>query len=288
MIVLARIIPRKLIRHLEWEPGKEPPKREEPEPPRYTSPIDIDRVVNGKTFYDANLPAALEQALAHGNGMVVATLPELIAAKIQVDKDDHPFWQDWYTTLTEENVGIDEDGLFGAKDKPVLITLHGGGLLLPERIRKAYEDGLTDQHAAIYTPEEFYSMLKGELPSGSIPLYHFDDFKIKGELPRQYGVVMDLEMAKATNSGYHQRDAFIANPLVIARSGGEEHVEAYYEKAKHSDGDLGNWHLFDKIDPNTPQGRLLCFGDYDGLDGGLLDFGGRFIGVAPETHAARR
>ena len=69
-----------------------------------------------------------------------------------------------------------------------------------------------------------------------------------------------------------------------------DHLEAYFDKAKDSDGDVGNHHRFGEIDPSQPQGRVLfLFDDYYHLIGsGDLDDGGRFVGVAPEAHGARK
>ena len=75
------------------------------------------------------------------------------------------------------------------------------------------------------------------------------------------------------------------NPLVIARAGTLEHLDDYFEKAKHKNGTLGNWHRFGEIDFQQPQGRLL-FVDLAGLyfaATGDLYYDPSFVGVAPEA-----
>ncbi|MDI6738606.1 MAG: hypothetical protein QME12_08935, partial [Nanoarchaeota archaeon] len=162
----------------------------------------------------------------------------------------------------------------------------------PERIRQAYSDGLTQQNAAEYTNDEFDNLLKGILPSGeSIDLYTVDDVK-KG-IPEPFGryaVWMPAEAAKATASGYHNKKVFMENPLVIARAGTLEHLDDYFEKAKKSDSTVGNWHRLGEIDFQQPQGRLLFIDSaLNGLYGdNYLYNSGRFIGVAPEAHGARK
>ena len=93
-------------------------------------------------------------------------------------------------------------------------------------------------------------MLKGILPSGeSINLYTVDD--VKRGIPEPFGryaVWMPAEAAKTTASNWHKKKEFMENPLVIARAGTLEHIEAYFEKAKHKNGTLGNWHRFGEID----------------------------------------
>ena len=78
-------------------------------------------------------------------------------------------------------------------------------------------------------------MLKGILPSGeSINLYTVDD--VKRGIPEPFGryaVWMPAEAAKTTASNWHKKKEFMENPLVIARAGTLEHIEAYFEKAKH-------------------------------------------------------
>ena len=98
---------------------------------------------------------------------------------------------------------------------------------------------------------------------------------------------MPYSLAQGTKSGYHQKKPFLENPLVLARTAGShDSLEAFYEKAKASDGDLGNYHPFSGRDASVPQGRVL-FVDSDycyGLHGGFsLNSGSRFVGVAPEA-----
>ncbi|MBI4448316.1 hypothetical protein HY643_05020, partial [Candidatus Woesearchaeota archaeon] len=97
-----------------------------------------DLLAFGKTFYSdkkdsdgrrVGVPDALQQALDYGKkDGFVASMPEMIAAKCLTDKS-HDFWNNWYTTLSEEDFGIDKKGLHVKKDKPVLVVLHGGGIL---------------------------------------------------------------------------------------------------------------------------------------------------------------
>jgi hypothetical protein len=118
-------------------------------------------------------------------------------------------------------------------------------------------------------------------------LYSVDDVK-NGRISNpfgRYGVVMDLEIAKATTSGYQPKGEFMENPLVIARAGTLEHLENYFEKAKSSEDKVGSWHPFNNIDSSTAQGRLLFLDySYSGLSGNdLLYYDGLFVGVAPEA-----
>ena len=259
--------------------------------------VNIDDLINyGKTFYSKEkkdgkyigVAVALQQALdfAGPNGYV-ATMPELIAAKLKADS--HDFWKKWYAVHTEENIGIDKKGRFYSRGEPVLVIVNGGGILTPERIRKAYDEGLINGSAK-YRDEEFNDLLDGKLPDGtSIELYRFREIK-KGisNLPHRFGVVMPYSMAQNTKSDYHQKKEFMENPLVIARAGGIEYLDAYFEKAKRLENKVGSLHSFSGRDASTPQGRVLFLGiSCDGLGGSILDSDARFVGVEVRSSARK-
>ena len=103
-------------------------------------------------------------------------------------------------------------------------------------------------------------MLAGNLPNGTeIPVFAFDEFK-RGvaDLPLRYAVVMDFETVRKTKSGYETFEALKDNPLVIIRAGGVEAAAAYLDKARdrHNTSVMGNWHPFERIDPEQPQTRV--------------------------------
>ncbi|MBU2637727.1 MAG: hypothetical protein KJ955_02040 [Nanoarchaeota archaeon] len=298
---MTKIIPYELIKHLEWVPGQEVPQMYAPMP-AMQSVLSIDELVkNGKEFYSEEkdsegkhyigVAVALQQAQDEmGTDAVIASMPYLIAGKTNADKKNY-LWQNWFTALSEENAGIDKNGRLVGAGEEIVITLHGGGILTHERIRKAYSEELTPEYAAKYTNDEFGGLLKGTLPSGeSINLYNVDD--VKRGIPEPFGryaVWMPAEAAKTTASNWHKKKEFMENPLVIARAGTLEHIEAYFEKAKSSDK-VGNWHRFGEIDFQQPQGRLLFVSNtYNGLYGyNILYNLGRFVGVAPEALVGAR
>tara|TARA_Y100000034_G_scaffold14568_1_gene15281 strand:- start:5 stop:931 length:927 start_codon:yes stop_codon:yes gene_type:complete len=308
---MVHIIPRDKVRHLEWKPGQEVPPgpnfSRPSTPPRTPNPsisFTIDNILNnGKHFYNADkdsdnnyigVAVALKQALefASENNGSIASLPYLIAGKSKSDNDNY-LWKDWFTALTEENIGIDKKGKFVSAGKPVVVTVHSGGILTHERIMRAYKEGLTEQNAAKYTEDEFNNLLEGRLPSGeSISLYTLDDIK-NNNIPdpfARYGIVLDFETAKSKSSGYHSKSDFMNNELVIARAGTLDYLDEYFEKAKRSQGKVGNWHKLNEIDHNQPQGRVLFLSDRCyGLVGNFsLDFNGLFVVVAPEAHDAKK
>ena len=239
----------------------------------------------GQPFYNTSLPRALADAREYAhNGGHVASMPELLRGRV-ISPADSELWTHWFTALSEEDVGRTAAG------SSVLVTVHGGGILsTPERITRAYKEGLTPQHAAKLTDAEFTDIVNGKLPDGTkIPVYSFIEFKqgVK-DLPLRYAVVMDFETARKTESGYQKIDKLYDNPLVIVRAGGVEAAKAFLDKAKsvYNSNKLGNWHPFNSVDIEQPQGRPLFVGD--GCNGGLVGgdglYGdGRVLGVAPEA-----
>ena len=294
---MTRIIPSEalddFIKRVGWVPGQDPPQQPTPQTAAPISTVySVDDFLRGepavKPFDDSSLPTALEQALGHaGSEGIVLTMPELMAAKVKANKR-HEFWNGWYAVHTEEDIGIDQKGRFYGRNEPVLVVVHGGGILSPERIRKAYDDGLVSGSAR-YEQEEFDMLLEGKV-SETLPLYPFEEVQGGLSLPHRYGVVIPYATAQATQSGYHKKKAFMGNPLVVARAGGMEHVEAYFNKAVDSDGKVRNNHPFTGRDASQAQGRVLFLNNnISGLVGDInLNIYGRFVGVAPEARGARK
>jgi hypothetical protein len=299
--ILQRVIDRRNA--VPEEPEQEEPQAESNGTinPHRTNPnfsFSIDDLINrgNDDFYsddkDANdryigVPISLQKTLDYvGQDGVVASMPYLIGG-MSVAPSNNFLRQRWHTALTEENAGIDTKGIL-RRGKPIVIAVHGGGILTPERIKKAYNEGLTPQNAAKFTESEWSDLLEGKLPDGeSIQIYSVDDVK-NGRISEpfgRYGVVLDLEDAKATSSGYQNKNDFMKNQLVLARAGTLEHLETYFDNIQ-SGNSVSNWHRFGEIDPATPQGRVLFLNNVNyGLGSNIyLGNNGRFVGVvAPEA-----
>ena len=290
-----KIIPQELIDRWAWTPDKKPIVKEDPKIAVINSSVfSVEAMLKGKDFYSdkkdgsmwVGVPVALQGAMNNATSKgIVLTMPEMINAKCTAKKN-HRFWKEWYTVLTEENIGPDYEGKFLGRGEHALIVVHGGGILTPDRINRAYSEGLIS-NSARYTEEEFAELLEGKLADGSvIPMFHFEDFKKMSEVPRTCGVVMPYELAQSMPSGYQEKEPFLKDHLVLARSTNTPNLEKYFDKAKDpSDNTLGNHHVYNGRNADTPQGRLLYLDDiYCGLDGSYsLDNIGRFVGVAPEA-----
>ncbi len=152
----------------------------------------------------------------------------------------------------------------------VIVVVHGGGIYAsPERFERTYRagvdrnnpEGFTGQYAGKISPKEASDVLNGKLPDGTeIPIYQFDEFK-RGisDLPRRYGVVLDYELARKSTRGFDTFEVLKDEPNLIARAGGIEPLAAYLDKAqaRHNTKKMGNWHPYNRIDPNQPQTRIV-------------------------------
>ena len=264
-------------------------------------------------FFDSHLPNALRRALEYaGDDGFVASMPQLLHARVYASYDNI-IWNTWFTANSEESVVTTPQG------NRVVVAVHGGGIFAsPERFERSYyadldrsnPEGLTGQYAAKISEQEVRDVLEGKLPDGAeIPVFPFDEFK-RGiaDLPMRYGVILDFEMAKKSKRGYETFDALRDEPNMIVRAGGVEPLAAYLDKARdrHNTKLMGNWHPYNRIDPDQPQTRVLFLagnkggvgseGDDQGLGWGYdaeYGMGGdasmvnmaRYVAVAPRNVA---
>lgn len=262
-------------------------------------------------LFDSHLPNALRRALEYaGDDGFVASMPQLLHARVNASYDNI-IWNTWFTANSEESVVTTPQG------NRVVVAVHGGGIFAsPERFERSYyadldrsnPEGLTGQYAAKISEQEARDVLEGKLPDGTeIPVFPFDEFK-RGvaDLPMRYGVILDFEMAKKSKRGYETFDALRDEPNMIVRAGGVEPLAAYLDKAKdrHNTKSMGNWHPYNRIDPDQPQTRMLFLagnkggvgseGDDQGLGWGYdAEYGmggdasmvnmGRYVAVAPRN-----
>ncbi|SVC76312.1 uncharacterized protein METZ01_LOCUS329166, partial [marine metagenome] len=233
-------------------------------------------------IFEPHIPTALQRALEYaGDDGFVASLPQLLHARANASYDNI-IWNTWFTANSEESVVTTPQG------NHVVVAVHGGGILgTPERFeRSAYADmdhrnaeGITGQGAAKITRQEARDVLDGKLPDGSeIPVYAFDEFR-RGinDLPIHYGVITDFELARKTEKGFTPFDVLKEEPNFIVRAGGVEAAADYLDmfQARHDTRLMGNFHPFDRIDPDQPQTRVIFLA---GNKGGVGSEGDYFYG----------
>ena len=261
-------------------------------------------------IYDSHLPYALRRALEYaGDDGFVASMPQLLHARANASYDNI-IWNTWFTSNSEESVVKTPQG------NRVIVAVHGGGIFTsPERFEKVYRasvdrsnsQGFTGQYAGKISQREARDVLEGKLPDGTeIPIFQFDEFKRSvADLPLRYGVVLDFEMARKSTRGYDPFDVLKDEPNMIVRAGGVEPLAAYLDKARdrHNTSVMGNWHPYNRIDPDQAQTRIpflagnlggMCTEDDDDDDYGYdaeYGMGGdacihnmaRYVAVAPRN-----
>ncbi len=222
-----------------------------------------DLKMEAAIFFEPFLPNALRRALDYaGDDGFVASMPALLHARVNADYDNI-IWNTWFTSNTEESVVTTPQG------NRVIVAVHGGGIYAtPERFEKTFRasvnrsspEGYTGQYAGKISDQEARDVLEGKLPDGSqIPVYQFDEFKQGvADLPMRYAVVLDFELARKSTRGYDPFDVLKDEPNMIVRAGGVEAAATYLDKARdrHNTSVMGNWHPYNRIDPDQPQTRV--------------------------------
>jgi len=214
-------------------------------------------------IFEPHIPTALQRALEHaGDDGFVASTPQLLHARTSAPYDNI-IWNTWFTAHSEESTVTTPQG------NRVVVAIHGGGIFgSPERFERSLNadlnhsnsEGITGQTAAKISQQEAHDVLEGRLPNGSeIPVYAFDEFR-RGvtDLPMRYGVILDFELARKSKRGYERFEILENDPNMIVRAGGVEPLAAYLDKFKdrHDTELMGNWHPFNRIDPDQPQTRI--------------------------------
>lgn len=222
-----------------------------------------DIQMEAEIVFEPHVPNALRRALDYaGDDGFVASMPQLLRARANAPYDNI-IWNTWFTSNSEESVVTTPQG------NHVVVAVHGGGIYAsPERFERTYRasvdrsntEGFTGQYAGKISAREAGDVLNGKLPDGNeIPVFQFDELK-RGvaDLPLRYAVVLDFELARKSTRGYDPFDVLKDEPNMIVRAGGVEALAAYLDKARdrHNTKIMGNWHPYNRIDPDQPQTRI--------------------------------
>jgi hypothetical protein len=222
-----------------------------------------DMKMEAEIIFEPHVPNALRRALEYaGEDGYVASMPQLLHARANADYDNI-IWNTWFTSNSEESVVTTPQG------NHVVVAVHGGGIFAsPERFERVYRasvdrsnsDGFTGQYSGKISEKEAHDVLAGRLPNGiEIPVYPFDEFKQGiADLPIRYGVILDFELARHSKRGYEDFEILKDDPNMIVRAGGVEANAAYLDKYRDRNDTkvMGNWHPYNRIEPDQPQTRL--------------------------------
>ncbi|MCH7637484.1 MAG: hypothetical protein IIA12_07435, partial [Proteobacteria bacterium] len=222
-----------------------------------------DMTMEAEIIFEPHVPNALRRALEYaGDDGYVASIAQLLHARANADYDNI-IWNTWFTSNSEESVVATPQG------NRVVVAIHGGGIFAsPERFERVYRasvdrsnsDGFTGQYAAKISEKEAHDVLEGRLPDGTaVPVYPFDEFKQGiADLPIRYGVILDFELARQSKRGYEDFEVLKDDPNMIVRAGGVEANATYLDKYRDRNDTkvMGNWHPYNRIEPDQPQTRL--------------------------------
>ncbi len=227
------------------------------------SPLAAAMKMQAAMFFEPHIPTALRRALDYaGDDGFVASMPALLRARTNASYDNI-IWNTWFTANSEESLVTTPQG------NRVVVAVHGGGIFASsERFERSLNadlghsnpEGITGQTAAKISQQEAHDVLKGRLPDGSeVPVFTFEEFR-RGvtDLPMRYGVILDFELARKSKRGYERFEILKNDPNMIVRAGGVEPLAAYLDKfrKRHDTNLMGNWHPFNRIDPDQPQTRI--------------------------------
>ncbi len=232
--------------------------------PSGSDAIMTDIRMEADIIFESHVPDALRRALEHaGDDGFVASMPQLLHARAHAPYDNI-IWNTWFTSNSEESVMTTPAG------NRVVVGVHGGGIFAsPERFERVYRsstarsntEGFTGQYAAKISSREVRDILEGRLPDGTeIPVYPFREFKAGiPDLPMRYGVISDFEMMRQSKRGYETFERLREEPNLVVRAGGVEPLGRYLDAAqkRHGTTVMGNWHPFNRINPEQAQTRIL-------------------------------
>jgi len=199
---------------------------------------------------------AMQYASLNGGGHL-ATLPELVEARLQTADSYAPIWSKYYATSSAEYYGVGRSG------KRLLIVAHGvGPMATLEGAKKAYsweyKDKSRGRRGGRITQEEFWKLEDGTY--GEVSIIDFDSYYLIPSIQRKY--VFN-----------HQRAAeSLADPLLSARLG--KKADAYIERLIH---ESQQWQRSEE--------DMVCEGQ-DFFDPCVIELGGANNAPYPSHHEA--
>ncbi len=167
-------------------------------------------------YHQDGLPAAWQQAMKFaGKGGRLATMPDIIAARIETKPGEMP-WETYFTTLTAEYLGFSKAG------NRILIVAHGvGPMSTLEGVQKAYsweyKDKERNRRGGRITAQEFLDLEAGKY--GEVEIVDFESYCRRYEYP----FLQTLRVSQA-----------LADPVLKARFGpqAEQYVQAHAAAAR--------------------------------------------------------
>ena len=167
-------------------------------------------------YHQDGLPAAWKQAMRFaGKGGRLATMPDIVAARLETKPGDAP-WETYFTTLTAEYCGFSKTG------KRILIIAHGvGPMSTLDGIQKAYsweyQDKDRNHNGGRITVQEFLDLEAGRF--GEVSIVDLESYCTRYKYP----FMQTLRSSEA-----------MTDPVLKARFGllTEDYIEAHTKTAR--------------------------------------------------------
>ncbi len=227
----------------------------------------------GEIIEDRSLPYGLANALqqTRKKGLQAASMPKLIQAKTACADFTDPLWADWFSGMS----GVYHIG-------NAFFFSHGNDHPLANhtRIRRAIQRKDLIDGAARLTPVESRYFTQR-------PVLAYEDFlqqSARQTLLEPYTIRADASLFRGLKNKELQLRTWRNDPRAIIYAGGKNAAEQYAERLRQY-GQIRAYLGLDTLEDLPDWGRMLFLGGgNDGLGGGILNYYGRFVGVAPEAH----
>jgi hypothetical protein len=230
-----------------------------------------------------SLKAAKEYTTQSGN---ILSLPQIFELIINNPKNDE-LNKRWFTPLTEQLVGIDKYGGFTKKGKPVVITIHGWGILdSPEKMEHRHCAQYGDICFVRLAEKDINDVLHGGLPNGkTILMYCYDQFLEESALPTflhdnaNFGVYRSLDLALKTGSGHNKIPNFYNDSQLIVLAGSARmtrEILDFYNRDKEYHGQFNITHHLNlkELNLNESYGQFINYiGNHVEINGNCSSYG---------------
>ena len=197
----------------------------------------------------------------------ILTLPELISYRNDIYKGKKLIDNKTIDTLTELNFGVDNTGKFENDFEQIMLVVHGGGLITPNKLlnRTPLE---SESSCSIYEPQEFDNILNGILPDGNkIKVFSYNEFiNVKNKLPRQYGVVVNsTDYFKSLEESNNHNITAITNALVGGKGQLKEYSKINKDDPYIFDSNNVEISKSDDLSNGTPHGNLIGITNFNSI-----------------------
>lgn len=170
---------------------------------------------------DYDVVRAFSDAKEHAGSIdAIAGFPDLI--RWRLESNSAPLPSGLSITTTEEYSLLRPGG------GNAMMVVQGGALFFDEAMMRQLSEASWEEGVDI-GKEVGYHLQIGRIDRKKLfPVYSYDSFVHRRDLPKRYGVHIDSSLLDVAN-GWHSIESFYNHPIFIARCGGKELAHAYLD-----------------------------------------------------------